>query len=110
MMQRYIRSKTNPTEILAFGYVDAGGLGDFDSDQYEEVEGELPAQWTRVTTVATTDPFLAALETVTDPTDQLIVLRLRTVYEQAIMLRLPEAIQAIETQLAELIEPISEVK
>lgn len=107
MMHRYIRSKTNPDEILAFGYVDAGGLGEFDTEHYEEIEGELPQQWTRLTTANPQDPFVAALDAVSDPDDQLVLLRLRAVYEQAVLLRLPQAIQAIETQLSLLIEPLT---
>ena len=105
MMQRYIRSKANPTEILAFGYVEPGGLGTFDADQFEEVEGDLPAQWTSVNMAQATDPFMTALASIADPEGQLAVLRLRSIYEQAILLKLPSAISAIETQLAALLTP-----
>lgn len=39
---RYIRRKENHLMIKAFGFTSAGGLGDFDPQFYEEVEGELP--------------------------------------------------------------------
>lgn len=39
---RFIRSKQNPLIIKAFGCVGPGGLGEFDPQKYEEVEGALP--------------------------------------------------------------------
>jgi hypothetical protein len=39
---RYIRRKENHLMIKAFGFTSAGGLGDFDTQVYEEVEGDLP--------------------------------------------------------------------
>lgn len=39
---RYIRRKDNPLFIKAFGFVNRGGLGDFDDTIYEEIEGHLP--------------------------------------------------------------------
>lgn len=42
---RYIRRKDDPLQIKASGYVDSGGLGPFDPNLYEEVEGELPSGW-----------------------------------------------------------------
>ena len=44
-MMRYIRLKSNPNIVLASGYVGPGGLGEFDPELYEEVEGELPEGW-----------------------------------------------------------------
>ncbi len=103
MMHRYIRSKINPSAILSFGYVAPGGLGEFDSNQYEEVEGELPEGWVRA--AAPTDPFITALANTPNPEEQLAVLRLRAIYEQALLLNLPYAMQAIETQLDALMQP-----
>ena len=41
-----IRKKENHLEIKSFGYVESGGLGEFDLDVYEEVElNELPEGW-----------------------------------------------------------------
>lgn len=35
----YIRNKLSPLQILAWGYVGAGGLGEFDTETYEEIVG-----------------------------------------------------------------------
>lgn len=42
---RYIRRKDNPAKVVAFGFVAPGGLGSFDPDVFEEVEGELPGNF-----------------------------------------------------------------
>jgi len=43
MMMRVIRKKNNPNIIKAYGYVEAGGLGDYDSTIFEEVQlDQLP--------------------------------------------------------------------
>ncbi len=42
---RYIRRIDNHLTVKAFGYVEAGGLGSFAPDIYEETEGELPEGW-----------------------------------------------------------------
>lgn len=42
---RYIREIANPLNIARFGDVGPGGLGSFDTDIYEEIEGELPENW-----------------------------------------------------------------
>lgn len=42
---RYIRLKSDPLKVLSYGYVGPGGLGDFDPELYEEVEGDLPEGW-----------------------------------------------------------------
>jgi hypothetical protein len=39
---RYIRRKDDPLKVIASGEVGLGGLGAFDTDIYEEIEGELP--------------------------------------------------------------------
>lgn len=39
---RYIRRKDNHNIIKGFGYVQPGGLGEFDEAVYEEVEGRPP--------------------------------------------------------------------
>jgi hypothetical protein len=44
-MMRYIRRKNNILIIKAFGMVGAGGLGTFDANLYEEIEGALPANF-----------------------------------------------------------------
>lgn len=41
---RYIQRKDNG-QVKAFGYVEPGGLGEFDPDVYEEVEGALPKDY-----------------------------------------------------------------
>lgn len=41
-MMRYVHRLDNPKIIKSFGFVGAGGLGAFDSTQYQETEGELP--------------------------------------------------------------------
>lgn len=44
-----IREKTNNLNILAWGYVQQGGLGEFDTSIYEEIELEnLPEGWVKV--------------------------------------------------------------
>lgn len=44
-----IREKTNNLNILAWGYVQQGGLGEFDTSIYEEIElDELPEGWVKV--------------------------------------------------------------
>lgn len=48
---RYIRLKSDPLKILASGYVGQGGLGEFDPDVYEEVEGELPEGYEKLNPV-----------------------------------------------------------
>lgn len=47
----YIREKTNHKNIIAFGYVGAGGLGEYDHELYEEVVGvaALPNNYVFVT-------------------------------------------------------------
>jgi hypothetical protein len=47
---RYIRRKDDPLKVKSFGHVDIGGLGEFDPEIYEEVEGELPEEWEKETT------------------------------------------------------------
>lgn len=42
---RYIRQKDNPLFIKAYGFVDPGGLGQFDTELFEEAAGELPEGW-----------------------------------------------------------------
>lgn len=43
---RYIKVKgSNPVQIVAAGNVSEGGLGSFDIDIFEEIEGELPSGW-----------------------------------------------------------------
>lgn len=39
---RYIHLKSNPLAIKASGYVEQGGLGNFNKDLFVEVEGPLP--------------------------------------------------------------------
>jgi hypothetical protein len=41
-----IRKKDNHNQIKSYGYVEKGGLGEFDSSIYEEIEiDELPEGW-----------------------------------------------------------------
>lgn len=42
---RYICRKDNPLVVKSFGYVQEGGLGEFNPDIYEEIEGPLPENY-----------------------------------------------------------------
>jgi hypothetical protein len=61
---RYIRKKNDILKIKAFGMVPAGGLGSFDTATYEEVEGELPANWQLEIPQITGDDLLLQLRSV----------------------------------------------
>lgn len=54
MNYRHIRRKDNPLKGLGGGYVGPGGLGEFDPEIYEEVEGPLPEGF-EIETVKTLD-------------------------------------------------------
>ena len=43
---RYLRRKDDHTIIKGFGYVKPGGLGEFDENVYEEIEGRPPKGYT----------------------------------------------------------------
>lgn len=56
-MLTYIREKSNPLRILAWGYVGANGLGEFDPDIYEEITGvsSLPLGYSMIEPVSIID-------------------------------------------------------
>jgi hypothetical protein len=58
---RYLARLDNPLIIKAWGYTEAGGLGDVDPNVYTEVEGPLPAGYTLEPEPLTTGQRLAQL-------------------------------------------------